>query len=237
MLPALGILDEAQVQGLVDRTLAHGGRVSHKANPDGSASVYELNITLYDFLNDPASPDPMLDVQRYLASQAILLSLPGVPGIYAHSLFGSRNCHDCYAETGRPRSLNRRKFDRATLDATLANPAAHAGRVFDGYRCMLRVRRQEPAFHPAGGQQGLDLGSAVFAILRTPPGAGRPVLCLVNVSPHPQTVHLGPHLGDVRSSEVVDLIGGGVRGVERGVAAVELAGYQVRWLTASSISR
>jgi len=234
VLPASGILDEAQVQGLVERTLAHGGQVSYKANPDGSASVYELNITLYDFLNDPASPDPALDVRRFLASQAILLSLAGVPGIYVHSLFGSRNCHDCYVETGQPRSLNRRKFDRAELEATLANPAAHAGRVFDGYRCMLRLRREEPAFHPAGGQQVLDLGPAVFAVLRTPPGAGRPVMCLVNVSPDPQTVHLGSHIGDLHSGGGVDLIGSAACGVTEDVAAVEMAGYQVRWLTVSS---
>ncbi|NUQ36910.1 MAG: alpha-glucosidase C-terminal domain-containing protein [Caldilineales bacterium] len=29
--------------------------------------------------------------------------------------FGSRNCQACFAETGRARSLNRRKFDRAAL--------------------------------------------------------------------------------------------------------------------------
>ncbi len=231
VLPARGILNEAQVQGLVDRTVAHGGQVSYKANPDGSASVYELNITLYDFLNDPAHPDPDRDVRRFLASQAILLSLAGVPGIYVHSLFGSRNCHDCFAQTGRPRSLNRQKFDRAALEATLADPATHAGRVFDGYRRMLRLRRAEPAFHPAGGQQLLDLGPAVFALLRTPPGAGRPVLCLVNVSPGPQTVRLGTGVGGVCGGGVYrDLIEGAAYGVEEGTAAVELAGYQVCWL-------
>ncbi len=103
VLPARGFLNEAQVQGLADRALAHGGQVSYKSNPDGSTSAYELNITLYDFLNDPASPDPAVDVPRFMASQAILLSLAGVPGIYVHSLFGSRNCHFCFAETGRPR--------------------------------------------------------------------------------------------------------------------------------------
>jgi sucrose phosphorylase len=241
VLPARDILAEAQVQGLVDRTLAHGGQVSYKANPDGSASVYELNITLYDFLNDPANPDPAVDVPRFLASQAILLSLAGVPGIYAHSFFGSRNCHECFAETGRPRSLNRHKFDHAALAATLADPAGHVGRVFDGYRRMLRVRRAEPAFHPAGDQEVLDLEPAVFAVLRTPPGGGRPVLCLVNVSSGPQTVCLGPEVGAICIGKVWhDLIEGatcaGARGplwAEQDTAGIALAGYQVRWLTPS----
>ncbi len=233
VLPARGILDEAQAHGLVDRTLAHGGQVSHKANPDGAPSVYELNITLYDFLNDPAQPDPAVDVPRFLASQAILLSLAGVPGIYVHSLLGSRNCHLCFAETGRARSLNRHKFDRAALEATLADPAGHMGRVFAGYRRMLRLRRGEPAFHPAGGQQVLDLGPAVFAVLRTPPESGRPVLCLVNVSVQPQTAYLGSGFGELwhAGGACFDLIEGAVFQANGETLAVELSGYQVRWLT------
>lgn len=233
VLPARGILDEAQVQSLAERTRAHGGQVSYKANSDGSVSAYELNITLYDFLNDPARPDPAVDARRFLASQAILLALTGVPGIYVHSLFGSRNCHDCFAETGRARSLNRRKFDRAALEASLADPAEHTREVFDGYRHLLRLRREEPAFHPAGGQQVLDRGPAIFAVLRTPPGAGRPVLCLQNVSARPQTVHLGADLFGARSgSSYHDLLIDAVCATEQGAAAIELAGYQTCWLVA-----
>lgn len=233
VLPARGILDQAQVQGLVDQTLAHGGQVSYKANSDGSTSAYELNITLYDFLNDPAHPNPVVDVRRFLASQAILLSLAGVPGIYVHSLFGSRNCHVCFAETGRPRSLNRRKFDRADLEAALANPAAHAARVFDRYRHLLRVRRAEAAFRPAGSQQVLDAGPAVFAVLRTPPRDGRPVLCLVNISPEPRTVHLRTGSGNICAGGVYrDLLEDATYDAGGDAIAIDLVGYQVRWLAA-----
>ncbi len=246
VLPARGILDEAEVQGLVDRTLAHGGQVSYKANPDGSASVYELNITLYDFLNDPAAPQIETDVRRFLASQAILLALAGVPGIYVHSLFGSRNCHRCYAETGRARSLNREKFDFAGLEALLADPHGHAGRVFDGYRTLLRVRQGERAFHPMGGQEVPDLGPAIMAVLRFPPDeggpagaraggpAGRPVLCLVNVAHDSQTVHLdGSPLAALPGETLVDLVGGGTYPKGDGATEITLSGYQVMWLAPS----
>ncbi|MGC8779994.1 MAG: alpha-amylase family glycosyl hydrolase, partial [Anaerolineae bacterium] len=231
VLPARGLLSEAEVGALVAQTLAHGGRVSYKANGDGTTGVYELNTTLYDFLNDPAHPDPDRDVPRFLASQAILLSLAGVPGIYVHSLFGSRNCHDCFAATGRARSLNRHKFDRAEIEAILADPARHERRVFDAYRRLLRLRRAVPAFHPAGGQQALDLGSGVFAVLRRPPAAGRPVLCLVNVSSQPQTVDLGQVArGDHPVRAWRDLIGGESHAVEGDAGIIELKGYQVAWL-------
>ena len=48
-----------------------------------------------------------VDRRRFLASQAIMLSLAGVPGVYVHSLFGSRNCQSCVAATGQSRSINR----------------------------------------------------------------------------------------------------------------------------------
>ena len=225
VMPARGILDEAQVQALAERTLAHGGQVSHKANSDGSVSAYELNITLYDFLNDPAHPHPAVDVPRFLTSQAILLALAGVPGIYVHGLFGSRNCHTCFAETGRARSLNRHKFDRAALEATLADSALPMGEIFEGYRRLLRVRRAEPAFHPAGEQQVLDLGPALFAVLRTPPAGGRPVLCLHNVSSQPQIALL-----DALDGSVYDLLSGDVFSGSGDAVHIPLNGYQTRWL-------
>ncbi len=39
VMPARGLLTESQIQHLVEATLAHGGLVSYKTNPDGSQSV------------------------------------------------------------------------------------------------------------------------------------------------------------------------------------------------------
>ena len=188
--PAEGILTPAEMQALVERTLAHGGQVGYKANPDGSRSVYELNITLYDFLNPPDRPDPAVDVKRFLASQSILLSLAGAPGIYVHSLFGSRNCHACYEQTGRARSLNREKFELAHIEALLADDRSHQSRVFAGYRRMLAVRRAHPAFHPFSRQTILNLHPAVFAVLRQTSDGTERILCLTNVSAQPQSLTL-----------------------------------------------
>lgn len=182
MMPALGLLAPDQIQELIDRTLAHGGQVSYKNNPDGTRSVYELNITLFDLLNNPYHPQPELDIPRFLASQVIMLSLAGVPGIYIHSLFGSHNCLDCFKDTGRARSLNREKFDLAALEAELADPATLKSKVFTGYRQLLRLRRKQPAFHPTAGQIVLDLGCPAFAMLRTTQDNTQRILCLVNVS-------------------------------------------------------
>ena len=220
--PAEGILTDAEMQALVDRTLAHGGQVGYKANPDGSKSVYELNITLYDFLNDPRHPDQPTDVARFLASQSILLALAGVPGIYVHSLFGSRNCHACYEQTGRARSLNREKFDLAAIEAMLADESSHQRQVFEGYRRMLAVRRAHAAFHPFGPQTVLHLNPAIFAVRRASPMDEERILCLTNVSAQPQSLTLPPgrwrdllNPGDALSGEFT------------------LPGYGVAWLLKS----
>jgi glycosidase len=235
--PAEGLLSPDQIQALADRTLAHGGQVSYKTNPDGSKSVYELNITLFDALNDPNAPEPGVDVRRFLASQVILLSLAGVPGIYVHSLFGSRNCHQCVAQTGRARSINREKFRRADLEAQLADPVSIQHQVFNGYLHLLRQRRAQPAFHPGGSQRVLPLHDALFVVVRaapdTPLGTSQDetVLCLVNVSGTPQTLDLDPSAWNLPSAAAwQDLIGGDVYRVQESRLSLTLEGYQALWL-------
>ncbi len=227
LLPARGILSEDEVQGLVAQTLAHGGQVSYKANPDGSTSVYELNITLYDFLNDPTHPDPAVDVPRFLASQAILLSLVGVPGIYVHSLFGSRNCHKCFAATGQPRSLNRRKFNRPSLEMILADPTRHEHQVFHAYRRLLWLRREQASFHPAASQRVLFGDPALFTLLRGDETEA-PLLCSVNVSDRPTRLSL--NAADLPRRTWRDLLSGETLSVDGQRFVAPMAPYQIRWL-------
>ena len=63
-----------------------GGRVSYRNMPDGSKKPYELNIS---FLNLICGKESQRDkkVNKFIASQGVLLSVIGVPGIYIHSLF------------------------------------------------------------------------------------------------------------------------------------------------------
>jgi sucrose phosphorylase len=233
--PAEGILTAEELQGLVDQTLAHGGQVSFRGNPDGSRSVYELNITLYDFLNNPDRPQDDVDVERFLASQAILLSLAGVPGIYVHSFFGSRNCQWCMKGTGRARSINREKFQRQALESRLAMPGSRERRVLDGYRHLWRQRRSQPAFHPLFAQSVLEVHPAVFALARDEPGRGCPVLCLVNASGSPQPIALSPRdAGLPAVAAWQDLVAGSGYQVRRGRLVLVLAPYQALWLVPSA---
>ena len=229
--PARGILDETEIQALVDRTKTHGGQVSYKANPDGSKSVYELNITLYNALNDPNSPDNKVDRLRFMASQFIMLSLAGVPGIYIHSLFGSRNCHTCVKKTGRARSINREKFELAYLETELQEPGSLKGEIFTHYKQLLSLRKDQAAFHPAGGQQILNLSESAFALLRTSPDKQEKILCLVNVTPNRQEVLFEPGAwGLPKARSFHDLIGREVYPLRESRLTLVLKSYQTLWL-------
>ncbi len=89
--PARGILSDDEIAALVNGVVAHGGRVSYKQNADGSRSPYELNINYFDALSDPNGSEPIeTQIDRFVVAHAIMLALSGMPGIYFHSLFGSR---------------------------------------------------------------------------------------------------------------------------------------------------
>jgi sucrose phosphorylase len=233
VMPARGLLAPDQIQALADAAIAHGGRVSYKANSDGSRSVYELNISYFDALSGPAADEPLeTQVSRFMVSQAIMLALAGVPGIYVHSLLGSRSWREGVAQTGRNRTINRQKFDRAALEAELADPGSLRSQVYTAYRALLQARCGEPAFDPYGEQRVLDLGEGVFALLRLAPEGGRPVLCLHNVSDQVQAVQIDRAPLAVDVEEWRDLLSEQVVSVRQGLLSLGLPPYSVRWLKA-----
>jgi sucrose phosphorylase len=221
--PAEGILSTEEIKSLVDQVHLHGGQVSYKTNQDGSESVYELNITLYDALNNPKKTTESIGNQRFLASQAIMLSLSGVPGIYIHSLFGSSNDFNGIAETGRARSINRKKFSLHELESQLDDPASRASQIFSTYSHYLKVRKSHPAFHPLADQQIIALDPSVFALIRTSRDKQK-VLCLINVTGKEVHLDLTPHLRE--KSKGKDLITGDTYQAN----VVNLGSYQVLWL-------
>jgi glucosylglycerate phosphorylase len=189
--PARGILSNADIDALVEKTLEHGGLVSYKHNSDGSQSPYEMNINYFDALSNPnkllgaaRTETETIDVQidRFIAAQAIMLSLVGVPGIYFHSLFGSRGWLEGVRQTGRNRTINREKCDLGSLQRELADLQSLRARVFAHYRELLSARSSSPAFHPHGKQKVLDLHPSIFALERSSPDERSRVLCLHNVS-------------------------------------------------------
>lgn len=230
--PARDILSEADVNALVQQTLAHGGRVSYKQNPDGVPTPYEMNMNYFDALSDPSGAEPQeVQVGRFMAAQAILLEFAGLPGIYFHSLFGSRGWPEGTVLTGQNRTINRQKLDLLRLEEELADRANLRHQVFTRYAALLRARAASPAFHPQGSQRPLDYGPAVFALQRTSPGQNERVLCLQNVTDRPQIARISE--ADLPAGgPVTDLVSG--RHLQWPLEApLRLEPYQTIWVRAA----
>lgn len=184
MRPTEGILTAEQQAVLTDLTVAHGGAVSSRSNPDGSESPYELNITYFDAINDPGENAADLETQmrRFLVSQAIPMALVGIPALYIHCLLGSRNDAAGAEDSGIKRRINRAKLNLAEIEADLEAPASLRARVFEGLNNLLELRQSNSAFHPAASNTVLDLGRHIFAVLRHNLETGSKVLALHNLS-------------------------------------------------------
>jgi glucosylglycerate phosphorylase len=184
--PVESILGKAGIDFLVQSVKEHDGLISYKNNSDGSQSPYEMNIVYFDALNNPKRDESTeMQVKRFLAAHSIVVSLAGVPGIYVHSLLGSRSYHEGVKQTGHNRSINREKFQLERLEAELRDANGLRRQVLDGLTKFLQVRQQEKAFHPQVSQVVLETQKEVFALKR-----GEDVYCLHNVSTSSQDVTL-----------------------------------------------
>ena len=200
--PLEGILSSDEIADIVKSVTDNGGLVSYKNNPDGSKSPYELNITYVDAMGRE-NDDPLKSV-RFLSSQAVQFSLPGIPAVYILSLLGGGNWLEGVQETGRARTINREKPDFDNIMTDINNPKSFRARVFYPYIHMIRVRKSCKAFHPNASFNILNIGKEVFAIRR---GDGSDsVYCFTNVTSKKVCIDL--KCVDLLSKPLMDMISG-----------------------------
>lgn len=199
MRPAEDILTAEERQRMVDVTLERGGQIGSRVLPDGTEAPYELNINYLDAIAGDEQDEEMM-ARKFMGAQCILLSLMGMPGIYYHSLLGSRNCYKDYEESGIKRRINREKLDLDQLREELGRDTLRS-KVLNRYKELLKIRKNQDAFTPNSPQKVLNLDSRVFALIR---GEEERVLVLVNVSGADVALDI-PYQGvDLLTGEAVD---------------------------------
>ncbi len=105
----------------MDLAVARWGKVSGRRNGGCAFSPYEPHLNFFDALNDPEHDDPPpAQAARFEVSQSIDLCLAGIPGIYIHSLVGSRG----------NRQINRGRLPLDMLPRQLLDPSMRRGSVF-----------------------------------------------------------------------------------------------------------
>jgi len=217
--PLEGLLPAEAIESLAELARRRGGRVSCRTGPDGAQTPYELNVTYLDALRGEGQGGDA-HVERFLASQAIALCLPGVPAIYVGSLLGSSNWQEGVRRSGAPRAINRQKLALEQVEAELADPGSLRARIFDGLCRLIRARISQPAFHPGAALELLELHPRCLSVMRRT--QGQSLLALTSVADRPLDLMLPGEMAGCS-----DLLGAAS---PRG-GRFSLAPYQVAWLT------
>ena len=226
--PAEGLLSEDELNTLVTTMQRFGGNVSYRTLENGERKPYEINISLFDALQGTASGSDSWGVDRFVCAHAIMLGLEGIPGIYIHSLLGTRNDYNRVENTGHYRAINRHQWDYDALTEHLAQPDSSHCQVFSRIKGLLAIRRRQPAFHPNATQFTLHLGSGLFGFWRQSMDRRQSVFCISNVTAQVQLPALEA-INLIDTEEWVDLIG-----AEEFVSrdqVVELQPYQTLWIS------
>ncbi len=184
--PVHGILSDEEIDGVIEKVTEHGGLVSYRANSDGSESAYELNSTYIDALTHP-DEEEQVRLKRMLVSQAVVLAMPGVPGIYFNSLVGTRNYHEGVKHTGINRTINREKFNIDWLENELATEGSLTKSIFLSYRRLISIRINEAAFNPFGPFSFHDIHPGLFAVRQLCRDGNESILAVHNFRNEPVT--------------------------------------------------
>ena len=229
MRPAEGLLTEDEYGQLLDTMQRHGGKISMRTRPDGSQSPYEINISLFDALKGTVKGEDEWQVQRFICSQTIMMSLEGIPAFYIHSLLATRNHAEGVEQTGHNRTINRYKWDYESLKEVLADPTTPHAQVLEELKRLIKIRRQQTAFHPNAIQYTLHpLNPALFAFWRQSLTRDQSIFSVHNLSDQPQKLSLSD-LNLVATDDWYDLISGHRFGDMEMVYTLQP--YQSVWIT------
>ena len=224
--PLQGHVSDTRLASLIEKIKARGGLIGTRRRADGTDSPYELNISYVDAVagNDG---DIQLHARRFLASQAVMLALKGMPAVYFHSLVGTQNDLQGVKASDIPRRINRQKFQLRELTDRISAPGTLQQLIFTGMKALLRLRVAQPAFHPDASQRYVESNSPhILCFERRCRRAGQSILVAVNFGDEMETVELPStytSAQDLLSSEV-----------ERPDNPIKLKPAQIVWLEAGN---
>ncbi|OQY33615.1 MAG: hypothetical protein B6241_07390 [Spirochaetaceae bacterium 4572_59] len=231
VLGARGYLNDDELDHMIEVVKERGGRISYKATPDGGEMPYEMNINYRDAIVHPDLP-LKLKAMQFVSSQAVMLCLSGVPGIYIHSLLGSGNWQDGVAESGIKRRINREKLNSDQLVAELEEEGSLRQLIYADFKELLKIRRAHKAFDPTSPQYILKLDPEVFALVRTAYDGSESILCLQNSSRRRLHMTLDGRNCPLPLRDEFDCLteGGSSIEVEDNSWTITLEPYEVMWV-------
>ncbi|MGP1832752.1 sugar phosphorylase [Shewanella frigidimarina] len=226
--PAEGLLEEDEIDTLVDTMKQFGGQISSRTTEDGLQKPYEMNIALFDALQGTTKGKDQWGMQRFICAHTIMLALEGIPGIYIHSLLGTRNDYQKLANTSHNRAINRHRWDLNQLTEQLNDANSDHSQVLTELTNLINIRTQQIAFHPNATQFTLHLGLQLFGFWRQSRNRKQSIFCISNVSDQITDLRIN-ELNLIIAEHWVDLLSG--QPIQDITQTMQLQPYQTVWIS------
>jgi sucrose phosphorylase len=186
--PAKGLVDDEEFKATLNEAKKRGALISYKMTPEGQIP-YELNCAYPSVVAPVSMGSVELRSRAFMATEAILLALPGLPAVYLHSLIGSEAWTKGPSLLGYNRAINREKPRIDEIENALNDPESFRSHVFRIFLKLFDFRNNEESFLPDAGFSVLEGDDSVFAFVRGPTDPSdlsnknvRHVLCAQNLS-------------------------------------------------------
>ena len=225
--PLEGLLSLEEENKLIETLQNFGGKVSWRALDNNEQKPYEINIALYDALKGTVNGEDAFNVVRFICAHTIMLGLQGIPAFYVHSLLGTKNDHQRFFNSGHNRCINRHQWDYPKLETLLEKADNHHAEVFNTLKQLIKIRSQQPAFHPNAEQHVLYLGDSFFSFSRNTPDHEQHIYNVSNIKDEPQDLRLS-QLNLPVEETFIDLISGNPIAPDQ--ETLTLQPYQTVWL-------
>ena len=183
MRPLEGIINNQSIKKLLLRLKKNGSKFSYRKVNNNKKKVYESNITVFDALKvSDKDKKGLYKFQRYIAAHAIMFSFEGVPAIYFNSLFGKSNDEARYVITGNNRDVNRFKWNELNILKKIKSNSSKEYYIFETLKYLLKIRKNQKAFHPNAHRTNINLGNNFFCIKRVSLDKKQTILCITNLT-------------------------------------------------------
>ena len=183
MRPLEGIINNQSIKKLLLRLKKNGSKFSYRKVNNNKKKVYESNITVFDALKvSDKDKKGLYNFQRYMAAHAIMFSFEGVPAIYFNSLFGKSNDEARYVITGNNRDVNRFKWNELNILKKIKSNSSKEYYIFETLKYLLKIRKNQKAFHPNAHRTNINLGNNFFCIKRVSLDKKQTILCITNLT-------------------------------------------------------
>jgi sucrose phosphorylase len=227
--PAEGLLKDDEYETLLATMEKFGGKISYRQKSDGSHSPYEINISWFSAMKGTVAGEDEWQIERFLCSQIIMLGLEGIPAFYIHSLLATDNDLENVKNNGHNRAINRHKWNYEKLVNCLNDPHSNQSIVIKDLSRLIKLRRQQPAFHPNATQYTLHpFNRALFAFWRQSIDREQSIFCIHNLSNKSQNLLLS-QLNLIDLHGWFDLISN--KNIDNIQHKYTLKPYQCLWIT------